>query len=83
MDILAGSQSKTERVLVLYSMDRMHPAHELTGQGIRSALKPVRRSLLSFFPSIRTSHVLRGRDTRKLWSGSCMTSTQLWNRISS
>jgi len=32
----AGQPLETKRVLVLYSEDKAHPAHELTGQGIRS-----------------------------------------------
>ncbi len=35
-----AAQSETKRMLVLYSMDRMHPAHEMTDQGIRSVLMP-------------------------------------------
>ena len=33
----AGQPPETKRVLVLYSEDNAHPAHELTDQGIRSA----------------------------------------------
>jgi len=32
----AGQPPETKRVLVLYSQEKAHPAHELTDQGIRS-----------------------------------------------
>jgi len=35
----AGQPLETKRVLVLYSEDKAHPAHELTEQGIRSAFR--------------------------------------------
>jgi PAS domain S-box-containing protein len=35
----AGQPMETKRVLILYSEDKAHPAHELTDQGIRSALR--------------------------------------------
>ena len=35
----AGQPLETKRVLVLYSEDKAHPAHELTDQGIRSAFR--------------------------------------------
>ena len=35
----AGQPKETKRVLVLYSEDKAHPAHELTDQGIRSAFR--------------------------------------------
>ena len=35
----AGQPPETKRVLVLYSEDKAHPAHELTDRGIRSALR--------------------------------------------
>ena len=35
----AGQPKETKRVLVLYSEDKAHPAHELTDQGIRSTFR--------------------------------------------
>ena len=37
--LFAGQPKETKRVLVLYSEDKAHPAHELTDQGIRSAFR--------------------------------------------
>ena len=37
--VWAEQPRETKRVLVLYSEDRAHPAHELTDQGIRSAFR--------------------------------------------
>ena len=37
--LLAGQPPETKRVLVLYSEDKAHPAHELTERGIRSAFR--------------------------------------------
>ncbi len=35
----AAEPRETKRVLVLYSEDKAHPAHELTDQGIRAAFR--------------------------------------------
>ena len=35
----AGQPPETKRVLILFSEDKAHPAHELTDQGIRSAFR--------------------------------------------
>jgi len=41
--LLAAEPRETKRVLVLYSEDKAHPAHELTDQGIRAAFRSNKR----------------------------------------
>ena len=50
--LFAGQPKETKRVLVLYSEDKAHPAHELTDQGIRSASVRTRCSKSSCTRSI-------------------------------
>ncbi len=39
MSLYTAESKETKRVLVLYSEDKAHPAHELTDQGIRAAFR--------------------------------------------
>jgi len=41
--LLAAEPRETKRVLVLYSEDKAHPAHELTDQGIRTVFRSNKR----------------------------------------